>query len=282
MYKLNRALALAAAAALAASPVTAADNIPVKGADGNTYQSRAKDLGGGVQMPIHGLADFSGAAFGTSGNPIYFQFPSTPTINLGTLNGAASAANQATANASLASILSQLQSTLTVGGNTIVARCTSDPSPCFTTTSAGGARGAGTVIADTTVAGSVTIPTFQVCRVNGGKAWLTRIRFRVASDTGFAGQSVILKVYRDSPTLTNGDRGSWSTNYASLIKSVSITLDPAYHTNDYEGGVSEEMRVAFDCAAGSKNIYILPITSSAFTDQAGSKAIYMTVEGSAD
>jgi hypothetical protein len=168
-----------------------------------------------------------------------------------------------------------------VAGHTIIAGCGSIP--CFTTTSATTAWASGQVIGDSATAGSVTKMQFQVCRVAAGTGMIRRARIKIASDTGFAGQPVVLYLYRDSPTLTNGDRGTWLTTDSNYIGKIPVTLNN--HFSDYEKGIglptdssSNVTEINYDCASSSQVIYGLLVAGGAITPQAGSKAVTVVLE----
>lgn len=101
------ALAVGLAGFGLSAPAVAADNstLPVCGSCGVSEVFANKDIGG-VKFPKHILHNGSGTEVGTQASPLYFgfgtgitlpAFASTPTFNLGTLNGAATAANQTAA-----------------------------------------------------------------------------------------------------------------------------------------------------------------------------------------
>lgn len=148
-----------------------------------------------------------------------------------------------------------------VGGYTVVA------SASFTTPSGTSAYSSGQLVANSATAGSVTPLQFTICRVNAGTAMLRRIRLKTP-DTGFAGQAVTIKLYRDSPTATNGDHVSWLTTESNYIGSVSITLDQ--HFSDAEKGVGTPTvgsEINYDCATNSQVIYGLVVANGAITPQ---------------
>lgn len=163
-----------------------------------------------------------------------------------------------------------------VGGVPILTSAT------FTTTSLTTAWSPNWLIADNATAGSVTVMSFaSACRTSAGSGYLFRARIKVASDTGFAGQSVILKLYKTSPTLTNGDRALWLTTESNYLGQMSVTLDQ--HFSDFEKGIGSPSVgnfIRFDCTVTT--IYGLLVSSGTITPQAGSKAITAFLEGTTD
>ncbi|WP_050400368.1 hypothetical protein [Bradyrhizobium embrapense] len=109
MRRISLALAL-----IAALVGPACADFTSKNKDGATLTFKSSgDCTSVVCIVPHYLTDSAGTAVGTAANPLSFQFgtgvllpgfASTPTFNLGTLNGAATAANQATGNTSVGNI----------------------------------------------------------------------------------------------------------------------------------------------------------------------------------
>ncbi len=158
-----------------------------------------------------------------------------------------------------------------VGGTTIIA------SANFTTPSGTTAYASGQLIANSATAGSVTPLTFAVCRTNANTGMVRRIRLKT-TDTGFTGLTVYVKLYRDTPTLTNGDHGTWLTTESNYLGTVSVSLDQ--HFSDAEKGVgvpTAGSEINFDCASGSSNIYGLVVATSAVTPQ-GAKVFTAVAE----
>lgn len=168
-----------------------------------------------------------------------------------------------------------------VGGHTIIAGCSA--SPCFTTTSATTAWSSGQLIGDSTTAASVTKMQFQVCRVTGGTGMIRRARIKIASDSGFAGQNVILYLYRDDPTLNAGDRATWNTTESNFLGKIPVNLGS--HFSDFEKGTGVPIdsngnatEINYDCASGAQIVRGLLVAGSAITPQAGSKAVTVVLE----
>jgi len=129
---------------------------------------------------------------------------------------------------------------------------------------------------------SVTKMTFNICRVSNGTGMIRRARIKIASDTGFAGQAVTLYLYRDSPTLTNGDRGTWLTTESNYIGKIPVTLNN--HFSDYEKGVGVPVdsngnvtEINYDCN-GTTGPTGLLVAGGTITPQAGSKAVTVVLE----
>lgn len=136
----------------------------------------------------------------------------------------------------------------------------------FTTPAGTTPYASGDLIANSATAGSVVPLTFTVaCRINGAKAMVRRARF-MTPDTGFAGATIYLKLYRDSPTVTNGDNGIWLTTESNYIGTISIIADQ--HFSDAEKGIGvpdKGSEINFSCAGGSTTIYGLEVVGGAVT-----------------
>lgn len=86
---------------------------------------------------------------------------------------------------------------------------------------------AGTMIANSSVAGSVTVPSFTVPTVSGGAGGvITKLRMQ-SNDTvttGWPGQTVQVALYTGLPTVGAGDRAAYS-----------IAGGSAFHLGDFSG-----------------------------------------------
>jgi len=159
-----------------------------------------------------------------------------------------------------------------IGGKTIIA------SSNFTTPAGTTAYASGDLIANNATAGSVTPMSFTVCRVNAGTGMIRRARIKT-TDTGFAAKGVILKLYKDSPTSTNGDNGAWLTTESNYLGQISVTLDQHF-SDPMEKGVgtpSAGSEINYDCATGTSVIYGLLVANEAITPQ-GAKVHTIVLE----
>lgn len=151
---------------------------------------------------------------------------------------------------------------VSASGYTIIASA-SQTTPAGTT-----AYASGDLIANSATAGSVTPLDFSAaCRIAGGTGLIRRARIKTP-DTGFANASVVLYLYRDSPTVTNGDNGAWLTTESNFIGSIPITVDK--HFSDAEKGIGAPAigsEINFDCATASQHIYGLEAAAGAITPQ---------------
>ncbi|MGI4879214.1 MAG: hypothetical protein ACRYG4_17200 [Janthinobacterium lividum] len=159
-----------------------------------------------------------------------------------------------------------------VGGHTNIVAAT------FTTPTGVTPYAFGQLIANSATAASVVPMTFTTaCRVQGGTGMVRRARIKVA-DTGFAATAVALQLYRDLPTITNGDHGVWLTTDSTFLGTIPVTFDK--HFSDVEKGIgspSVGSEINFDCAAGSQTIYGLLTATSGITP-VGAKLVTVVLE----
>jgi hypothetical protein len=149
----------------------------------------------------------------------------------------------------------------------------------FTTPSGTTAYATGDLIANSGTAGSVTPMAFTVCRdTTGATGMIRRARVKTA-DTGFAGATVRLHLYKSSPTVANGDNGAWSSTEADWIGDVDVILDHPF-TDPFEKGIgtpAQGSEINYDCNSGVQAIYGLMEARGAVTPQ-GAKAWTVTLE----
>ena len=261
---------------LQGNQIKTADGIFVLDKNGNPLGTTANPLNingpititGTPSVTALGVYNTSPAAL-TNGQPSALQLDANGylKINVAASTGASLSAVSQSAGGGAAN-------TWTVGGVITL------PTATFTTTSATNAWTANQLIANNATAGSVTPLAFtNACRVNGGSGSIRRAQAQVASDTGFAGQSLLLALHTSAPTYTNGDRATWLTTDSGFIGTIAITL--SQHFSDQEQGFGTPVNgseINFTCAAGSTTIYGELISPGTITPQAGSKAIIAGLE----
>jgi len=169
---------------------------------------------------------------------------------------------------------------VTQSGNWTVGGALLMPSATFTTTALTTAWTSNQLIANNATAGSVVPLTLaNAVRVAGGTGSIRRAQIQVASDTGFAGQSLVLALYTVSPTFAAGDRATWLTSFSGFIGQIAVTL--SQHFSDYEQGIGVPVNgseLNFACAGGSTTIYGVVVSAGTLTPQAASKAIIASLE----
>jgi len=234
-----------------------------------------KTDGSAVTQPVSGTVAVTGAYQATQ--PVSIAtMPSTPVT--GTFY-------QATQPVSLAALPALAVGANVIGGVTqsglwTVGGALLMPTATFTTTALTTAWTSNQLIANNATAGSVVPLTLaNAVRVAGGTGSIRRAQIQVASDTGFAGQSLVLALYTVSPTFANGDRATWLTSFSGFIGQIAVTL--SQHFSDYEQGIGVPVNgseLNFACAGGSTTIYGVVVSAGTLTPQAASKAIIASLE----
>lgn len=90
------------------------------------------------------------------------------------------------------------------------------------------AYASGDLVANSTTAGSVTVPTLGINpAVTGGTAFVRRVKLK-KSGTGVTNAAFRVHLYVSAPTPTNGDNGVWLTTESGWIGSFDVTIDKAF------------------------------------------------------
>jgi hypothetical protein len=208
-------------------------------------------------------------------------------------SGAASAANQATGNASLASIDGKLGGTIATApvagenhigqvGGAIAVATASFQRPADTLAYAVGdaildSTTAATVNANT-AAGSAGIMRLHVARATDKTGMIRRLRLKT-NDTAFAAATVRVHLFRDRPTVTNGDNGAFLPTESNYIGYADVVLDR--HFSDAEKGlgvpaIGSEWN--FDPAPGTDYIHAILETRTAITTPGSAKTWTLAAE----
>lgn len=267
-------LLIVALMALACAPSPVLADKAVKDASGTNF-NLCTTTASTTEIPCHQVKNSSGTTIdpATAGNQ------STGNTSLATIatntTSIATAANQATTNTKLDSVITALGSPEQAGGvkqvASIYAAVSCTASPCFQTTTSTTLYSYNMLVADSATAGSVTTMTFAACRTTGGSGMIRRARVKIASDSGYALQPVILKLYKSAPTINAGDHATWNTTESEFLGSITVVLDQ--HFSDYEKGIGAPDKggeINFSCAAGSQNIYGLLVAGGNITPASAS------------
>lgn len=114
------------------------------------------------------------------------------------------------------------------------------------------------VCQSTTVSASGCAPlTITVSRENDKSFLIPRARIS-ASNTTLTNASFRLHLYRQSPTIANGDNGAWSTTNSNYMGSMDVTFDRAF--TDGAKGIALPSNGSYIVGvpdAGTKSIYAL-------------------------
>lgn len=136
----------------------------------------------------------------------------------------------------------------------------------------------GDLIANNATAGSVAPLVIPVSRKVDGTGMVRRARLKT-TDSGAAGQTVRVHLYKTQPTVTNGDNGAFASSESVWIGDIDITLDHTFSDPLYKGiGVPNiGSEINFEPASGTQNIFALLEARTAFTPQ-GAKNWNLTLE----
>lgn len=92
----------------------------------------------------------------------------------------------------------------------------------------------GDLIANNTTAGSVVPMTFTCASANDRGFWVVRARLK-KTNTSVTNASFRLHLYKDTPTVSNGDNGAWLSNEQAYLGAMDITADKTF--TDYSKGI---------------------------------------------
>jgi hypothetical protein len=134
-----------------------------------------------------------------------------------------------------------------------------------------------------TVNANVTAGTAGIMRLHVGRAtdktgMIRRLRLKT-NDTTFAGATIRVHLYKDRPTVTNGDNGAWLTTESTYIGYADIVLDR--HFSDAEKGIgtpSAGSEWNFDPSAGTDYIHAILETRTAIAAPGSAKTWTLTAE----
>ena len=213
------------------------------------------------------------AANQTTGN----GYLSTISTNSGTQ---ATAANQTSANTKLDQLHTDMIAATPAGSNFIgfAGTAFTTASANFTRPSDTTAYAIGDLVANSTTAGSVTPMTLAVSRVNDASVMIRRVRLKT-NDTAITSGTVIrVHLFKDSPTVTNGDNGAFLSTESNYLGSLDVPLDRTF-SDALKGLGAANTGSEINCmpSTGTQNIFALLEARSAFTPASG-KVWTLTVE----
>lgn len=125
------------------------------------------------------------------------------------------------------------------------------------------------LVANSTTAGSVVPVTLAVSRANDKPFTIPRLRLKKSSNI-LTNASFRVHLYRNSPTIANGDNGAWSTTESEYLGAFDITMDKAF--TDLAKGIgvpSVGSAIISVPASGTVNIFALIEARAAYTPISG-------------
>lgn len=138
------------------------------------------------------------------------------------------------------------------------------------------AYASGDLVANSTTAGSVVIPTIGFNPKEGGTAFIRRVKL-LKSSVGVTNAAFRVHFYRSAPTPANGDNAAWSTTESGWMGSFDVTIDKAFTDGAAGIGIPTTGTVAIAVNPTSKlRLWALieargaytPVSAETFTVQA--------------
>lgn len=126
-------------------------------------------------------------------------------------------------------------SALRVGGTT------ANPTSVLTRPADTNAYAQNDLIASSTTAGSVVVPSFTATPANGGTGIIRRCRLLTSATTGMGGVAVQVEFWNTAPTVTNGDNGAYAiaTGAAHWLGSMTFASLTQVADGAYGAAVSD-------------------------------------------
>lgn len=158
-----------------------------------------------------------------------------------------------------------------VGSATLTAACTT-----LTLPSGGGTYASGQLAANSATAGSVTPLSCVVARYSGGPITVTKARI-ATSTTGASGEFYV-HLYTSSPTVTNGNAGTFLSTTSGHFCRVDVNLEVAFSDGADGSGVPLTGNACTRVLSATQTIYALIEARSAYAWTAA-QTITVTLEG---
>lgn len=119
------------------------------------------------------------------------------------------------------------------------------------------------IVANNTVAGSVTPMSWTVGRFSPGRAWIMAARLK-KSATSLTNASFRLHLFTSSPTVTNGDNGVFTLNEQDHIGTIDLTSLFSFSNAALAYGAANYGPIPVDLSSG-QTIYGLLEARAAYT-----------------
>jgi hypothetical protein len=123
----------------------------------------------------------------------------------------------------------------------------------------------GDLVANSVTAGSVVPMQLAVARLADALAETSRIRLK-KSGAVLTNAQFRVHLYRNSPTIANGDNGAWSTTESGYVGFLDVTIDKAF-TDGAKGigTVGAGNEILLQPALGTQNVFALLEARAAYT-----------------
>lgn len=130
------------------------------------------------------------------------------------------------------------------------------------------AYAAGQLVASSTTAGSIVVPSLAVALNNAGSGVVRRLRLRASQTSGLgAANSFGVDLWTAAPTFTNGDGGAYVVATGSASWLGTFTFGSMVQAGDGAYGAAAPdvgQELWFVCGAGSSNLYWSLFTNGPF------------------
>lgn len=172
-----------------------------------------------------------------------------------------------------------------IGGNSALIAATFSRPANTTAYAARVGNTAGSLVANSTTAGSVTPMQLVIARKVGGTGTITAVKLAKSSPI-ITNASFRVHFYGTAPTASNGDGSSWLTTPSSYLGYADIAMDKVFTTEASGSALpktsaSDPRAIVFSAAAGSQTIYALVEALGNYTPVSG-ETFVLTVDVSRD
>jgi hypothetical protein len=135
------------------------------------------------------------------------------------------------------------------------------------------------LIASSTTAGSVVVPSFAIANTAGGAA-IHRLQLATNKTSGWDGVVLRVRLWTTAPTYTNGDNGAWAvaTGAAGALGSFDITLAQYADGASGRGIPAVGTVIHVKLASGTSIFWDVQYTSAAALTPASGQTFTLTAE----
>lgn len=136
------------------------------------------------------------------------------------------------------------------------------------------------LIASSTTAGSVVVPSITVTRIAAGSCAIRRLRLATNVTTGWGSASFTVRLWTTAPTYTNGDNGAYAvaTGSAGFLGAYSISISQWADGASGNGLPLVGNEVGIKLASGSIVYWDLQYTGSASLTPIAQQTFTLTAE----
>lgn len=127
----------------------------------------------------------------------------------------------------------------------------------------------GDLVANSTTAGNVVPMVLSAARTTDGRGMIRRARLK-KTGTSISNASFRIHLYKNAPTVTNGDNSAWLTTESLYLGAIDVTMDKVFSDAAKGIGVPNSgSEIVFDPSDGTQNIFALLEARGAYTPASG-------------